>query len=166
MLSPQHQPVPSVPTYPKVFPAFDLLVESVSGTGRAHHLPVPLHREGGHQSPPSYSAGRQLVPHQSHGVLRRQPGGVVSDEGNSISFGVVSINVGSLPVPPSTLVYVAIRAGDKALGAQLMVRAISQLWACGTQANVALTCIRCHPSLCHPGGSAAWSACLQSTAQR
>lgn len=101
-------------TYPKAFPGFYLLIQGVSGTGSVHHLSVPLHGEVGYQPPPSNSARRQLISHQRHGALRRQPAAVVSDEGNAVSDGVVTEGVGSLPVPSTAHVDVPIGACDEA----------------------------------------------------
>ncbi len=105
-------------TYPKVFPASDLIIESISGAGSAHHLSVPLQDEVGHQPPAADSAGRQLISHQPHGMLGGQIGDVVSDEGNAIAFGVVPVGVGSLPEPASALVDVPVSACDEAFGAR------------------------------------------------
>lgn len=105
-------------TYPKVFPASDLIIESISGTRSVYHLSVPLQGEVGYQPPTSHSAGCQLISHQPHGMLGGQTGHVVSDERNTIAYGVVTQGVGSLPVPASALVDVAVRACDKALGAR------------------------------------------------
>lgn len=112
-------PITSLCTYPKVFPSSDLIIESLSRTGRVHHLSVPLQGEVGHQSPTTDSAGRQLIPHQPHGMLGRQTGGVVSDEGNPVADGVVSQGVCSLPEPASALVDVPVRARHEALGRHL-----------------------------------------------
>lgn len=161
-------------TYPEVFPASDLIVQSISGTGSAHHLSVPLQGEVGNQSPAINGAGCQLISHQPHGMLGGQAGHVVSDEGNAVAYGVVSEGVGSLPEPAAALVDVPVRAYDEALGAQSISDAVG--WVQNfthvlhisqeAQNLTALTCILCRPSLCPPGGSAAWSACLQSTAGR
>lgn len=108
----------STPTYPKVFPAFDLFIESLSGTGSVHHLSVPLQGEAGYQSPTTNSARCQLISHQPHGMLGGQTVDVVSDEGDTVAYGVVSEGVCSLPVPTPALVDVSVRACNKALGAQ------------------------------------------------
>lgn len=108
-------------TYPKVFPASDLIIESIPGTGSVHHLSVPLQGEVSYQSPTTDSAGCQLISHEPHGILGRQTGHVVSDEGNTVASGVVSEGVGSLPVPASALVDVPIRACDEAFGAQSLL---------------------------------------------
>ncbi|MEQ2205337.1 hypothetical protein XENOCAPTIV_019388, partial [Xenoophorus captivus] len=70
---------------------------------------------GGHQSPSAYCAGRQLISHQPHGVLRRKTGCVISNKGHAIAFGVVSGCVGSLPEPASALVDVPVISSNKAL---------------------------------------------------
>lgn len=109
-------------TYPEVFPAFDLIIESVSWAGSVHHLPVPMQGEVGNQSPTADSARCQLISHQPHGMLGGQMGGVVSDEGNAVAYGIVSEGVCSSPVPAPALVDVSIRTCDKASGAQRILR--------------------------------------------
>lgn len=101
-----------------VFPCRDLLVEDVPGAFCAHHLSVPLQDVGGHKLPTCHGTGRQLIPHQCHGVLAGQGGGVVSDEGDAVALGVVAPGVGPLPLPPTALVDVSIRAGHEASGTQ------------------------------------------------
>lgn len=105
-------------TCPEVIPAFDLIIESISRTESVHHLSVPLHLVVGNQSPSADSAGCQLIPHQPHGMLGGQIGHVVSNEGDTVAYGVVSEGVGSLPSPTSALVDVPVRACDEASGAQ------------------------------------------------
>lgn len=149
-----------------MFPAFDFFIERISRTGSVHHLSVPLHGVVGFQSPPTDSAGCQLLSHQLHGMLGGQPGHVVSNERNTIAYGVVSEGVGSLSVPASALVDVPVGACDKALGAQSMFHiCVFDMWK-RSNTWLTFTCILCHPSPCPPGGSAALSACLQSTARR
>jgi len=98
-----------------VFPASDLLVERVAGTGSAHHLPVALQHEVGDQSPAADGAGRQPIPHQPHGMLGGNRGAVVADEGNPVAHGVVPQGVGPLPEPAPALVDVPVGAGDEAV---------------------------------------------------
>lgn len=116
-------------TYPKVFPASDLIIESISGAGSVHHLSVPLQGEVGYQSPATDSAGCQLIPHQPHGMLGGQIDDVVSDEGNAVAYGVVPKGVGSLPEPASALVDVPVRACDEALGARSILGSYCKLGA-------------------------------------
>lgn len=101
-------------TYPKVLPASDLIIERVARTGSGHHLSVALQDEVGDQSPAADGAGRQLIPHQPHGVLGGQPDGVVPDEGNPVAHRVVSQGVGPLPQPAPALVDVPVGACDEA----------------------------------------------------
>ncbi|TNN57836.1 hypothetical protein EYF80_031918 [Liparis tanakae] len=89
--------------------------ESVAGTGSAHHLSVALQHEVGDQSPAADGAGRQLIPHQPHGMLGGNRGAVVADEGNPVAHGVVSQGVGPLPEPAAALVDVPVGARDEAV---------------------------------------------------
>lgn len=119
-------------------------------------MSVPLQREVCHKLPATDSTECQLISHQLHGMLRGQPGHVVSNEGNAITSGIVSKGVGSLPVPASALIDVPIRTCDKTLEAQSfldMEMYISHMQQ--TESLTAFTCILCRPSLCPPGGSAA-----------
>ena len=98
-----------------MLPACDLVVESVSGTGSVHHLPVALQGEVGLQSSSTHSVGRQLIPHQPHCMLGGQPAGVISDEGDPESDRVVTQSVGPSLQPASALVDVPVRASHKTL---------------------------------------------------
>lgn len=82
---------------------------------------MPLQGEVGFQSATTDSAGGQLISHKPHGMLGRQSGGVVSDEGDAETYAVVSEGVSSSPVPASALVDVPVRAGNEASGAQSLL---------------------------------------------
>lgn len=150
-----------------MFPGFDLVIEGISWTRSVHHLPVPLQGEVGLQTPTTDCTRSQVVSNKTHGMLRWQTARVVTNEGDAIAYRVVSEGVGSLPEPASPLVDVPIRACDKALGAPGVLNYWNISLKSARDVNPSdFTCILCHPSPCPPGGSAAWSACLQSTAGR
>lgn len=150
-------------TYPKVFPALDLIIEGVSWTRSVHHLPVALQSEVGLQVPTANCTHRKVIPDQAHHILWWQTIAVVSNEGDTEAYGVMAEGVGSLPEPASALIQVAIGACNKALTAPWVFNYLNILLK--VVALASFTCIRCHPSLCPPGGSAAWNACPQRTVQ-